>query len=485
VKPLANSKLVACAFILLGLLVSAVGALAARHTGRRELVAPPPPAKPIDWTKVTREASELLSNYIRINTTNPPGNELAAARMLREKFLADGIPATVWESAPGRGNVAARLHGIGKNRKALVLLSHIDVVPARAENWQVPPFSGELRNGQVWGRGALDDKGPGVVELMAMLAIKRAGILLDRDVLFLATSDEEEGGKYGAAWMVQHAFKTFADAGFLLNEGGAIQVEPHRPKLYEVSVIEKSPLWLRLTATGVAGHASSPPEPSAVTRLLSALNRLIDYRQPINVLPPVQNYFHVLAEIDSSAPRQFLDLPAALQEPDFARQFLSVPWQNALVRDTIAPTVLSAGLKTNVVPSSATAQIDCRLLPGENPTQFLENVRKLVDDKNVRIEVLLNFVPPPSPSRSFLMDAIRKLAQRDGKLEVVATLLAGFTDSHYFRERNIVAYGFIPLEMTEADLRTIHGDNERISVKNVSKGIQRMVDLLQILGGRL
>ncbi len=162
-----------------------------------------------------------------------------------------------------------------------------------------------------------------------------------------------------------------------------------------------------------------------------------------------------------------------------------MPWQNAQVRDTIAPTMLSAGIKTNVIPSSASAQIDCRLLPGENPTQFLDKVRKLVDDKNVNIEVLLSLVSPASPSRSFLMDAIRKLAQREGKLEVVVTLEAGFTDSHYFRERNIVAYGFIPLELTEADLRTIHGDNERISVKNLSQGIQRMVDLLQILGGRL
>src|SRR5580700_3799373 len=136
-----------------------------------------------------QEATALLSKYIRIDTTNPPGNELGAARMLREKFLADGIPATVWEPAPGRGVVAARLRGIGKHTKAIVLLSHMDVVPANAKQWQVPPFSGEVKDGDIWGRGAIDDKGPGVIEMMAMLAIKRAGILLNRDVIFIATGD--------------------------------------------------------------------------------------------------------------------------------------------------------------------------------------------------------------------------------------------------------------------------------------------------------
>ena len=149
-----------------------------------------PPPKPFNWEKLTQEATALLSQYIRIDTSNPPGNELGAARMLRERFLADGIPATVWEPAPGRGVIAARLRGTGKHTKAIVLLSHMDVVPANPKQWQVPPFSGEVRDGDIWGRGAIDDKGPGVIEMMAMLAIKRAGILLKRDVIFIATGDE-------------------------------------------------------------------------------------------------------------------------------------------------------------------------------------------------------------------------------------------------------------------------------------------------------
>ncbi len=191
-----------------------------------------------NWDKLTQEATALLSQYIRIDTSNPPGNELGAARMLREKFLADGIPATVWEPAPGRGVVAARLRGIGKHTKAIILLSHMDVVPAVAKQWQVPPFSGEVKDGDIWGRGAIDDKGPGVIEMMAMLAIKRAGILLDRDIIFIATGDEEAGGRNGAEWFVNHEKQVFSDAGYLLNEGGGIEQTPGHHRYYAVSIAE-------------------------------------------------------------------------------------------------------------------------------------------------------------------------------------------------------------------------------------------------------
>ncbi|MGH7864157.1 MAG: M20/M25/M40 family metallo-hydrolase, partial [Candidatus Binataceae bacterium] len=160
-----------------------------------------PPPKPIDYDAITKEATELLSSYVRLDTTNPPGtNEQAAARFLKEKFLADGIAATTWEAAPGRGIIAARLHGAGSQKKAIMLLSHIDVVPANPKDWEVPPFSGEVKDGKIWGRGTLDDKGPGVIFLMSMLAVKRSGMLLDRDIVFLATGDEEAGGKTGAGW---------------------------------------------------------------------------------------------------------------------------------------------------------------------------------------------------------------------------------------------------------------------------------------------
>ncbi|SRR5579875_2401889 len=448
---------------------------------RRHSVTPSP--RPPDWDKLTQEATDLLSNYIRINTTDPPGDELPAAKMLREKFLADGIPATIWESSPGRAILAARLRGVGRHTKSIILLSHMDVVPANPKEWQVPPFSGTVKNGEIWGRGALDDKGPAVVELMAMLAIKRMGVLLDRDILFLATAGEEVGGAAGAGWVLEHKPDLYSDAGYLLNEGGGILVQKSG-KLYTVSVSEKTPLWLRLTATGPAGHAAVPPAETAVTRLIAALDRLDTFRTPIRVINPVRDYFHSLAML-GDAPDQFSDLAVALRkDPAFARNFVAVPGQNAQVRDTITPTVLHGSDKTNAIPSSAYAEVDCRLLPGTDKKEFLATIHKVIADKSIKVDVLLNFPPASSPQKSLLMNAIRIVAQRFDKAPAVPRLLDGFTDSHYFREKGIVAYGFIPLEVTPAEMHEVHGINERIAVKNLKGGIQRMVDLLEIIGGR-
>lgn len=441
-----------------------------------------PPPKPFDWDKITQEATDFLSKYIKLNTTNPPGHEIDAAKMLREKFLADGIPATTWEPEPGRGIVAARLRGIGRKQKAIILLSHMDVVPAEPKEWQVPPFSGEVKDGYVWGRGAVDDKGPGAIEMMAMLAIKRSGILLNRDVLFVATGDEEEGGRAGAEWFTDHEKDIFSDVGYLLNEGGGIIDFSDGKRLYAVSVTEKTPLWLRLTAEGPAGHASDPPVDTAVTRLIRGLNKLVEYRPQIHVIGPVAEEFRVRAELEHG-PKQWLDLAESIQDANFARQFLAVPSQNAKVRDTIAPTVLSGSNKTNVIPALAYADVDCRLLPGEDPKAFMANIKKVIDDNSIKIDVRLNFPPTSSPSKSVLMNAIDRLAREKDKAPVVPTMIAGFTDSRYFRRRHVVSYGFIPIDLTAAEGRGVHGVDERIGIKEMTEGIQRMISLLEIFGG--
>lgn len=453
----------------------------AMEQAQERLISKAPAPKPIDYSQLTKEAAAFLSKYIQINTTNPPGNELPAAQLIKEKFLADGIPATIWQPQPGRGIVAARLHGKGHHTKAIILLSHMDVVPATAKDWKVPPFSGAIKNGEIWGRGALDDKGPGVVEMMAMIAIKRAGILLNRDVLFVATGDEEEGGKNGAGWFVTHETNVFSDAHYLLNEGGAILVRPNGRRFFAVSVTEKTPLWIQVTATGTPGHAAVPPEETAVTRLMRALVRLDAYRPHVRLLDPVNNYFRALAELDGGPP-QFLHLGKWLHDPAFMKSFLAVPAQNALVRDTITPTMLSAGEKINVIPDTASAELDCRLLPGENPKNVLAKIQKVIDDKRVKLKVLLNFPAVSSPSKSDLMAAIERLARRDHS-RVVPTMTAGFTDSHYFRQKGIISYGFIPIELTQAEERTIHSNNERIPVKSLGAGIRRMVELLEFMGG--
>jgi len=448
--------------------------------------APADTPKLFDWDALTHEATGLLSAYIQINTSNPPGNELAAARMLKEKFLHDGIPAAVFQPAPGRGIVAARLRGVGKQRKSLILLSHMDVVPADAKDWSVPPFSGQVKGGEIWGRGALDDKGPGVVFLMAMLAIKRARILLNRDIVFVATADEEMGGKLGAGWVVDHQPNLYRDAGYVLNEGGGVRTDQAGHQYYSVAITEKSPLWLRLTATGASGHAASPPEQTAVTRLVKALNQVVDYRAPIQVLPVVEDYFHRLAVIDQNqSPSPLLDLRKALEDPAFEKQFISVPHQNAMVRDTLTPTVVNAGYKTNIIPATAAAELDCRLFPGEDPKAFTKVVRDLIGDDKIKIEQLLNFPTLASSERSELMNAIVTLARhQDQDAPVIPALLTGFNDSHYFRQHGLVAYGFVPIEVSEQEGHTVHGANERIPVKTLTTGIERMVELLRIMGGQ-
>jgi len=376
----------------------------------------------------------------------------------------------------------ARLRGIGEKKKALIVLSHMDVVPAVASEWKVPPFSGEVKDGYVWGRGSLDDKGPGVIDLMAILAIKRAGILLNRDIIFVATGDEEEGGKMGAGWFTEHEKDIFSDAGYLVTEGGGIQELPDGKKLYKVAVTEKTPLWIRLTATGLEGHASAPAAETSVTRLIRALAKVVDYQPRIHVLGPVQDEFHAIAELEHGPP-QWLDLATSLHDLTFARKFLDDPGQNAKVRDTIAPTVLHGSEKTNIIPAVAYAEIDCRLLPSDDQKQFLRNIKKAINDETIKIEVLLDSPPTPSsPSKSILMSAIEELARKYDKCPVVPAMVGGFTDSRYFRRKDVVSYGFTPLDLPPAEFHGVHGIDERLSVKEMGAALRRMTMLLEIFG---
>ena len=236
-------------------------------------------------------------------------------------------------------------------------------------------------------------------------------------------------------------------------------------------------------SSGAAGHASDPPAETAVTRLVRALDKLSQYNTPLHVIGPVQDYYHTMAELDHG-PRQQLDLAAALKDPEYQNKFLSDPSQNARVRDTITPTVLSASQKTNVISETAYAEIDCRLLPGSDPKTVMSDIRKAIGDDTVKVDVILNFPPISSPSRSALMTAIESLARMRDQATVVPSLIIGFTDSHYFRQKKIVSYGFIPIEVLPAEGKGVHGINEHIGVKELADGIQRMVELLKIFGGQ-
>jgi acetylornithine deacetylase/succinyl-diaminopimelate desuccinylase-like protein len=437
-------------------------------------------AADIDWSDVEKQATEFLSAYIQIDTSNPPGNETAAAQFLAERFRQAGIDAEIFESVPGRGSVLARLKGSGGARP-IILLNHLDVVPATTEGWEVPPFSGSVRDGYVYGRGALDCKGPGTIDALALLLLQRTGLQLRRDVIFLGTADEETGGALGAGWMVAHHLARLGDAEFVLNEGGNIEILPNGARAYAVAVSEKTPCWLRLTTSGPAGHGSAPPRQTAVTRLIRALERIRTHAPQIRVTPEVQAYYAAIAGTQSPPRRaRYRNLRAALQDKSFRKEFLQNPHDAALVRNTITPTVLAASTKTNVIPHSASAELDCRLLPGQDPNAFVRSIKQLVDDPTVAVDVLLNFPPSASTTDTALFAALRAQAAGDD-LPIVPSVLAGFTDSHYFRDKRIASYGFVPFALSEEEDRREHGVNERISTENLRDGTRRLVDLLKIL----
>ena len=437
-------------------------------------------AADIDWAAVEKDATDLLSAYIQIDTSNPPGNELAAAKFLAERFHVAGIEAEVFESDPGRGAVLARVKGSGAGRP-IILLSHLDVVPANASEWSAPPFAGTVRDGFVYGRGALDCKGVGTVDAMALLLLKQRGSALKRDIIFLGTAAEETGGQQGAGWMVANHFDQLGNAEFVLNEGGEIHLAADGTATYEVAVSEKTPCWLRLSATGDAGHGAAPPAQTAVTRLLDALDRVRALPQPVRVTPEVQAYYAARAALETG-PRaaRYRDLRRALKDERFRKEFLSDRHDAALVRNTVAPTVLTGSQKTNVIPRGASAEIDCRLLPGEDPARFVERIKGAIADPAVTVDVMLNFPPSSSPTDTGLYRSLRRLAQADGAA-VVPAVLTGFTDSHYFREKGIVSYGFVPFRLTDDEGRREHGIDERLSTVNLRDGTRRLVELLQML----
>ena len=468
--------------LLLGLWLGACGLAtptpapepAAEALPERVALATWPPKSDAEWRDLANETAGLLSRYLRINTTNPPGNELAAARWLAAVLRREGIEAQIFEPAPGKANLYARVAGNGSARP-LILLNHMDVVLASRDHWQVDPFSGEIREGYVWGRGALDMKGEAIVQLMTLLVLKRARVPLKRDVIFLATADEEIGAGVGAGWMVREHPELVRDAEFLLNEGGSIRAGAGQIEYFGIGTTEKSPFWLDVTSRGVPGHGSRPTADNPVHRLVRALARIESYRTPIVVTPVVQRYFRELAPLQADAERRrwFTDIRAAMQDSMAVRAITADPGYNAMLRNTIAVTGLKGSDKTNVIPPIATAVVDVRLLPDQNPAEFLKEMRRVVNDTAVTITPQgPNWPATASPDDSELAKAIATAARaRQPDAVITPFMLAGFTDSHHFRRMGIASYGVSPFPLTADESRGIHGNDERVSLEALRFGL--------------
>ena len=436
--------------------------------------------QPIDVAKLQAEAVQRTREYLRINTTNPPGNEVETMRWFARIFQQEGIPFDTASSAPGRGNIWARLKG--GNQPALVLLHHMDVVPADPKYWDSDPFSATTKDSVIFGRGALDTKTLGVVELEAFLAMHRAKIPLDRDVIFMATADEEAGGNFGAGWVVKNHPEAFKGAGILLNEGGDGTLGEGGLMQFAIEVTQKTPFWLKLTSVGKPGHGSTPPPASAVNRLIRALDRLQTYEFAPRVVPAVASYFAAIAPSMPAKWQQGFKDPSKLITDRNALMALQIeqPGSAALLRNTCSITMLQASNKINVVPPEAQAQVDCRLLPDQDRDAFLREFTAVINDPSIKIELVIGFSAAVSSTETPLYRSIVDVVKRNYPSASIAPAVStGFTDSHWFRDLGITSYGFAPFLIPDAEEGGVHGNNERISIENIRKGTAMMVELVR------
>jgi len=420
-----------------------------------------------------REAEEALIQYLRIDTSNPPGNETAGAKFLQERLAKEGIAATLVGSDPTRQSLYARLSS-GTNEKALLLLHHIDVVPVMATEWTKPAFAGLREGGYIWGRGAIDDKSLGIAQLMAFLELKRRNVRLKRDVILLAVADEEQGSKHGLGELMASRSDLFANVGYVLNEGGANETVIDRVTLWGIEVQQKVPLWLRLTATGAGGHAAGvPPDGGAAAKLVRALAAIDRIETPYRLTPAVMQLFRASGALRKDARGELLR--TITNPPDAAKiDDVLPPGYRVLLRDTIAITHLDAGRSVNALPAKAIAEIDVRLLPESDPLPMLDRIRQAAG-KGIEIDVLLQGQPTPASSTD--TDLYRLLVrdlQAAYPAPVVPYVTAGTSDSRWFRARGITAYGVFPFKVNYYDAGTSHGADERIRARFFPDGVRLM-----------
>src|SRR5579864_5817663 len=432
-------------------------------------------------------AVEWLQQYLRIDTTNPPGNELQAAEFFKKILDGEGIENKLFEYQPGRADLWARIpHAATEPERPLILLNHMDVVTSDPAHWKVPPFSGQMLDGAIYGRGAQDMKNEGLAQLVVMVMLKREKARLNRDVIFLAVSDEEADGS-GTDWMLANHRDLLENAEFLINEGGENLLENGRARYIGVDVGEKVPFWLRVEAHGRSGHGSRPILDSAPNRLVRALDRVIAYRPPYRVLPVVEEFFREMAPYEPpERARNFRNIRQALQDPNFRQQVDHDESLNFLLRETIALTMLHGSDQTNVIPSVAWANLDVRLLPGEDGQKLLATIRKVIADSEVTVEPLpgndrsANY----SPTNTTLYAAIKRVsAQYFPGTPVAPRFTTAYTENQRYRPLGIAAYGFTPYTATDEEGSTEHGDNERIRVEEVRRGPRILYDVVLAVAG--
>ena len=431
-----------------------------------------------DLSQVESDAIGWLQGLVRINTSNPPGNEVVAAKYLAGILDKEGIHSEIFESAPGRGFLVARLSAtaVPDPSRALLLMGHLDVVGVDRSKWTVDPFGGVIQGNYLYGRGSYDDKGMTAANLAVFIALKRANARLNRDVIFLAEGDEEAGGTLGMKFAVEQHWDKIA-SGYAINEGSRTVLQDGKVQYVGVQVSEKVSVNVDVIAKGTAGHASVPRADNPVVHLAAAIAKIGTYETPVQFNSVTRAYFDGIAAVEDEETGKWLRALESPDRGDHAARWVSSanPAWNAMLRDTISPTMFEAGVRQNVIPSEARAVLNIRLLPGNMIDPLLAKLQQVVNDPAVHFEVepAAGEAAPSSSTDSDLYNSIARVARKEfSGAPAVPYMHTGATDSMYLRLRGVQAYGLQLFPMTAEDYARMHGDDERLPIDSFRKGVE-------------
>jgi acetylornithine deacetylase/succinyl-diaminopimelate desuccinylase-like protein len=428
-----------------------------------------------DFAAAREEVTQILAGFVRIDTSNPPGNETIGAEYLKAILDREGIASEIFEKTPGRGNIVARLKGNGKN-KPILLMGHIDVVGVEREKWTVEPFSGLVKDGYIYGRGSSDDKGMASACLEVFLLLHRLKVPLDRDVIFLAEAGEEGTSAVGIDFMVdQHWDKIECE--YALNEGGMIYSVGGKVKYVGVATTEKVPRGFRLVARGTSGHGSVPRPDNAITHLAAAVAKVGNWQAPMRLNETTRAFFSRLAKI---SPADEASLYAHLEDPaqtEMIQEKIRSQYgtYNSMLRTSIVPTIIKGGFRSNVIPGDAEATLDVRAVPDEDIAALATSLRKLINDPAVEVIPPASLGRPASPPSRLESDMFRALEAAQARLfpgvVTLPMMLTGATDSAQLRAKGVQAYGLGSVA-GDRERASIHGNDERISIEGLGKFVE-------------
>jgi acetylornithine deacetylase/succinyl-diaminopimelate desuccinylase-like protein len=424
-----------------------------------------------DFAAAHKEVADLLSSLIRINTSNPPGDETKVAEFIKQVLAREGIQAEIFEKVPGRGSLVARLKGNGTKRP-LLIMAHEDVVGVERDKWTVDPFAAIVKDGYIYGRGSSDDKGMLASNLEVFLLLHRLKVPLDRDVVFLAEAGEEGTSEIGMDFMVDDHWDKIA-CEYALNEGGRTLVKDGVIRDVDVSTTEKVPRRLKVIAHGTSGHGSMPRMDNPVVHLAAAVAKIGAWQSPMRLNETTKAYFEQLAKI---SPPEEARLYSHLSDPAVQQKLReSNIFLNSMLRTSISPTIIKGGFRENVIPAEAEATLDVRALPDEDMDKFIKTLTQLIDDP--RVEVIPDYhdmrpAPPPSSIHTEMFEALQRAQQQVfPSAATLPLMVTGATDSAQLRAKGVQAYGLL-FPVGEDDLPRMHGNDERASIKALGQFVE-------------